>query len=57
MNTYVIAFTLKQRGDKTSWIESILQSGIRDGESIENMQIVDLTEYFEEKESENNHGY
>jgi hypothetical protein len=52
MNTYVIAFTLKQRGNKTDWIESILQSGIRDGEALENLQIVDLTEYFNEKESE-----
>lgn len=51
MNTYVIAFTLKQRGDKTAWIEHILQSGIREGESITNMQIVDLTEYIESSQN------
>lgn len=52
MNTYVIAFTLKQRGNNTAWVEHVLLSGIREGESLENLQIIDLTEYFEEKESE-----
>lgn len=47
MNTYVISFILKQRGDKTDWMEHILQSGIRPGESISNFQITDLTEYKE----------
>lgn len=46
MNTYVVAFTLKQRGSQTSWLEHVLLSGIRDGEALENLQIVDLTEYF-----------
>lgn len=50
MNTYVIAFTLKQNGNKTDWIEHVLLSGIRENESLENLQIVDLTEYFNEKE-------
>ena len=50
MNTYVIAFTLKQNGNKTDWIEHVLSSGIRENESLENLQIVDLTEYFNEKE-------
>lgn len=50
MNTYVIAFTLKQLGNKTDWIEHVLSSGIRENESLENLQIVDLTEYFNEKE-------
>ena len=48
MNTYVIAFTLKQLGNKTDWIEHVLSSGIRENESLENLQIVDLTEYFNE---------
>jgi len=52
MNTYIIAFTLKQRGNKTDWIESILLSGIRENESLENLQIVDLTEYFNEKQEQ-----
>ena len=46
MNTYVVAFTLKQRGNKTARIEALLQSGIRENEALENLQIVDLTEYF-----------
>lgn len=48
MKTYIIAFTLKQRGDKTAWIETILQSGIREGESLTNLQIVDISEYLAE---------
>lgn len=48
MNTYVISFILKQRGDKTDWLENVLQSGIRPGESITNFQITDLTEYLQE---------
>lgn len=50
MKTYIIAFTLKQRGNKTQWIESILQSGIREGESITNFQLVDITEYIEQSQ-------
>jgi endo-beta-N-acetylglucosaminidase D len=49
LRTYAIVFTLKQYSEKTDWIASLLQQGINDGESIEGMQIVDLTQYYSEK--------
>jgi hypothetical protein len=49
LRTYAIVFTLNQFSEKTDWIASLLQQGINAGESIEGMQIVDLTQYYSEK--------
>lgn len=44
MNEYNISFKLKQLKDKTAWVEYILQSGLIDGEAIEDYHIEALTE-------------
>jgi endo-beta-N-acetylglucosaminidase D len=49
LRTYAIVFTLKQYDTKTEWVSTLLQQGINAGESIEGMQIVDLTQYYSEK--------
>jgi hypothetical protein len=40
----MIKFKLKQKSQKTDWVEYILQSGILDGEAIEEYYIEALTE-------------
>jgi hypothetical protein len=44
MYEYNVNFKLKQLKDKTAWIEYILQSGLLDGESIQDYRIEALTE-------------
>jgi len=44
MHSYMIKFKLKQKSQKTDWVEYILQSGILDGEAIEEYYIEALTE-------------
>lgn len=56
LKTYAIVFTLKQYSTNTAWVENVLLSGLNRGESIEGLQVVDLTEYMLTKESEENNG-
>ena len=44
MNSYMIKFKLKQKSNKTDWVEYILQSGMLEGEAIEDYFIEALTE-------------
>lgn len=44
MHSYMIKFKLKQKSQKTAWVEDILQSGMLEGESIEDYHIEALTE-------------
>jgi uncharacterized protein YfkK (UPF0435 family) len=44
MYEYNVNFKLKQLKEKTAWIEYILQSGLIEGEAIENYHIEALTE-------------
>lgn len=44
MNSYMIKFKLNQKSNKTDWVEDILQSGLIEGELIEDYFIEALTE-------------
>lgn len=44
MHSYMIKFKLKQKSQKTDWVEDILQSGLIEGELIEDYFIEALTE-------------
>ena len=58
MNQYLVSFLITQRGDKIGWIEDVIQSGLREGETLDTITIVKLEqqkpllELFEEYEKE-----
>lgn len=39
---YVISFLLNQRGEYTDWIEQVLLSGLRDGETLQSLCISEI---------------
>ncbi len=42
---YFVSFELNQRGDYTGWIKDVLRSGIREGESLDNVRIIDAKQF------------
>ena len=48
MNQYLVSFLITQRGDNTDWIEHVLSSGLREGETLDTITITKLeSEYHE----------
>ena len=47
-NQYLVSFLVTQRGDNTDWIEHVLSSGLREGETLDTITITKLeSEYYE----------
>lgn len=42
MNQYLVSFLVTQRGDNTEWIEPVLSSGLREGETLDTITITKL---------------
>ena len=40
--TYIVSFLVTQRGNRTSWIEEVIQSGLREGETLDTLCISEL---------------
>lgn len=40
--SYLVSFLITQRGDKTAWIEDVIQSGLREGETLDTLCITEL---------------
>jgi hypothetical protein len=40
--TYLVSFLVTQRGNHTSWIEDVIQSGLREGETLDTLCITEL---------------
>lgn len=40
--TFIVSFIVTQRGDKTGWIEDVIQSGLRNGETLDTLCISEL---------------
>ena len=39
---YLVSFLITQRGDKIGWIEDVIQSGLREGETLDIITITKL---------------
>ena len=47
-NQYLVSFLVTQRGDKIGWIQEVLESGLREGETLDTITITKLeSEYYE----------
>lgn len=44
-HTYEVSFIVDQRGDYIEWLEDSLRQGLRDGESIQQLQIRLIPQY------------
>lgn len=42
MNQYLVSFLITQRGEYIDWIEQVLLSGLREGESLDTITITKL---------------
>lgn len=40
--TYIVSFLITQRGEHTQWIDEVLSSGLRDGETLDSLCITEL---------------
>ena len=45
LNKYYVSFELDQRSDSVAWVQHVLSSGIREGESLSNIRIIDGESY------------
>ena len=41
-NQYLVSFLVTQRGDKIGWIQEVLESGLREGETLDTITITKL---------------
>jgi hypothetical protein len=39
---YIVSFLITQRGEHTQWIDEVLSSGLRDGETLDSLCITEL---------------
>lgn len=39
---YLVSFLVTQRGDKIGWIQEVLESGLREGETLDTITITKL---------------
>ena len=39
---YLVSFLITQRGDQVGWIEDVIQSGLRQGETLDTITITKL---------------
>ena len=39
---YLVSFLVTQRGDKIGWIKEVLESGLREGETLDTITITKL---------------
>lgn len=44
-HTYEVSFIVDQRGDYIEWLEDALRQGLRDGETIQQLQINLIPQY------------
>lgn len=44
INQYLVSFLVTQRGDQVGWIEDVIQSGLRQGETLDTITITKLEE-------------
>ena len=42
MNQYLVSFLVTQRGDQIGWIQEVLESGLREGETLDTITITKL---------------
>lgn len=42
MNQYLVSFLITQRGEQVGWIEQVLLSGLREGETLDTITITKL---------------
>jgi hypothetical protein len=43
-NQYLVSFLITQRGEQVGWIEDVIQSGLRQGETLDTITITKLEE-------------
>ena len=41
-NQYLVSVLITQRGDKIGWIQEVLESGLREGETLDTITITKL---------------
>lgn len=53
-NQYLVSFLITQRGDQIGWIEQVLLSGLREGETLDTITITKVESEAHETINTNN---